>query len=181
MNAYVIKSWKASNQPVDTQQNLVYIQGRADGIVSWLLSLMKIDPTVQLSVSAEQVKFSASSLSGSAHRIIPIENICSTYYGYHKPWMQALAIAVFVSFAIIASRQAEYWLACLIGLVLAIAYYFLSKTLTLGFVENSGVVNTIAFKRSVIEGQNIDETSAAYVADLTQALIDNRKSSRRGV
>ena len=62
-----------------------------------------------------------------------------------------------------------------IGTIIGVIYYFLNKHLTVGFVEVSGVVNAIAFKRSVIEGQNIDENQAQAVIELTQQLIDARK------
>jgi hypothetical protein len=167
MNTYAITSWKASNQPVDDKKHLVSISGRAEGFFGWLLAKLKISPIVNIAISAEEIRFTEGSLQGSATRIIPLENVCSTYYGYNKPWREAVLIAIILGplFGI--------------GIILGIIYYYLNKSLVLGFVENSGVINAIGFKRSIIEGQNIDETSAAYVAELTQALIDNRKSPRK--
>jgi len=51
----------------------------------------------------------------------------------------------------------------MIGVVLALIYCFLNRTLTLGFVEASGFVNGIRFKRSVIENIDIDQTQAKTV------------------
>ncbi|MEJ1973534.1 MAG: hypothetical protein WDM96_14050 [Lacunisphaera sp.] len=167
MKSYAITSWKASNQAVDERKNLVSISGRAEGFFGWLLSKLKIGPIVSVAISADEVRFSQGSLQGSITRVIPLENICSTYYGYNKPWLEAVLIAVLLG-----------WIFG-IGIILAIIYYYLNKSLVLGFVEMSGGVHIIGFKRSIIEGQNIDETSAAYVTELTQALIDNRKSSRK--
>jgi hypothetical protein len=191
MKAYVITAWKASNQPVDADQNYVFIRGRAEGFISWLLAQLKISPTVTLAVSGEKAVFSEGSLSGTSHRILPLENVCSTYFGYRKPWREALvlgfvlATTLFYAFGTVLSSVSYGFSpgAAAVGMVLgvgiAILYYVLNKTLTLGFVENSGVVNAIAFKRSIIEGQNIDETNARYVAELTQALTDARITARQ--
>ena len=195
MKAYVITAWKASNQPVDADQNYVFIRGRAEGFISWLLAQLKISPTVTLAVSGEKAVFSEGSLSGTSHRILPLENVCSTYFGYRKPWREALvlglllATVLFYAFGTIFASRGSWGLssfssgAAAVGMVLGIGigilYYVLNKTLTLGFVENSGVVNAIAFKRSVIEGQNIDEANARYVTELTQALTDARITARQ--
>ena len=40
-----------------------------------------------------------------------------------------------------------------IAAVVALIYYSLNKTMTLGFVENSGLISAIQFKRSVIENK----------------------------
>ncbi len=162
--AYVIKSWKASDQPVDDSQNHIAISGRAEGLMGWLLAKVKISPTTSIAVSAKEIRFTQGSFAGSLTRVIPLENVCSTRYGYYKPWREVLIL--FVTIGPLFG----------IGIILAILYYFLNKSLTLGFVENSGVITYIAFKRSIIEGQNIDEANAAYVSELTQALIANSKS-----
>jgi len=192
MKAYVITAWKASNQPVDADQNYVFIRGRAEGFISWLLAQLKISPAVTLAISGEKVVISEGSLSGTSHRILPLENVCSTYFGYLKPWREALvlglllATVLFYAFGTIFASRGSWGFssgAAAVGVVLgvgvAILYYVLNKTLTLGFVENSGVVNAIAFKRSVIEGQNIDEANARYVTELTQALTDARITARQ--
>lgn len=194
MKSYVVTTWKANNQPVDEKQNYVHIRGRAVGFVSWILSLMKISPTVTIEISDARILLSEGSLSGSAHRVLPLENVCSTYYGYRKPIREALVLAVVlggVCFNVFAhwSNRSEFGygstnygmgvLGALLGIAIAVVYYIFNKKLTLGFVENSGVVNGIAFQGSMIDGQQVDEQSAKYVAELTQALVDERVSGRQ--
>jgi hypothetical protein len=164
MNPYVIKKWQVSETPVDEAQNHIVIEGRAGGFISWLLSLVEISPTVNLEISAERIRFAQGSLAGSSHRIIPLENISSTYYGYTKPWQEALIIGVLLGIPTFG-----------IGLIVGIVYYFLNKHMTVGFIEVSGVGNAIAFKRSVIEGVDIDEKQAQRIAELAQKLIDAKK------
>jgi hypothetical protein len=63
----------------------------------------------------------------------------------------------------------------LIGVAIALAYYFLNQTLTLGFIEDSGVPSAIQFKRSVIENLDIDEGQAKTVCIIVQKLIEAKR------
>ncbi len=72
MNAFVIKSWTASDQP-DTDGNYVNISGRAGGLVSWVLNLLGISPTVSLIVRDDRIIFQKGSLrEGSLNFITPL-------------------------------------------------------------------------------------------------------------
>ena len=86
MSSLVIRDWRAETKPVDSDGNFVLIIGRNGGLLAWLLSLIGVDPTTRLLVGMDRVEFTTSSLSGTETRLIPLECICSTYYGYHKPW-----------------------------------------------------------------------------------------------
>ena len=167
-NPYVITRWQISAEPIDEAKNYVVVEGRAGGLISWLLSLVQISPIVKMEINGDRILFNQGSLEGSKSRIIPLENISSTYYGYTKPWKESLILGVVLGALTFG-----------IGAIVGVIYYFLNKHLTVGFVEVSGVVNAISFKRSLIEGQNIDETQARTVAELTQQLIDARKRASR--
>lgn len=188
MQTLVLKSWKANAEPVDADGNFVSIVGRTSGLVAWFLSLIKIDPTTSLKISPERIEFSRTSLAGSDVRQIPLSSVCSTYYGYFKPWKSALAILVFF-LAIGGTWAADThgvqatmnFIFCLIaGLGLGLGYYFFNRSLTLGFVEFSGVGNGIRFKRSLIENLDINEAQAAYICQLTQAMIEERTKAKTG-
>jgi hypothetical protein len=178
--AYVIKSWQAGDHP-DTQNNFVTITGRNEGFISWLLALFRIEPTFSIVISESSLEISEVSLSGSIRRLIPLPNVCSTVYGYSKPWKKALVLGIFLTFMVHLAITANYprqvsfgtsFTAIMIGLIISLVYYFLNRTLTLGFVEHSGIVNAIEFKRSVIENKDINEAQAGYVCQVVQALID---------
>lgn len=178
----VIKEWKAANESVDADGNYVTITGRQGGLIAWLLALMKVDPITSIKVSPERVEFVTSSLSGTEHRMIPILSVCSTYFGYYKPWKSALAFFIVLSFiavqiAIIAKSGLGAFVAFMLGIVIALVYYYLSRTLTLGIVEHSGVVSGIKFKRSVIEGVEIDPKQGAYICKIVQFLIEARRAN----
>lgn len=177
MSGLVIKSWKADKTPIDEKGNHVMIVGREGGFFAWILSWMKVDPTTTLFVGPKRIEFSTASLAGTQSRLIPLKNVCSSYYGYHKPWKMALGIIILFSYigATIPDEGAWPFITLsLIGLIIALVYYFLNRKLTLGFVENSGVVIGIVFKRSVIENMEINESQAKYVCNLVQEIIENK-------
>ena len=176
----VITKWHAVNSPGEDGL-FVRISGRREGIVSWLLSVLGIDATTTLTVSSNRIEFEETSRSGKLKRLIPLSCVCSTVYGYNKPWKKALAIGFLVFIignALLASLFGEpgffsIALSLILGGACGFLYLFLNKHFTLGFIEDSGVMSAIQFKRSLIENQDINETQAGYVSQLVQALIEN--------
>ena len=67
------------------------------------------------------------------------------------------------------------------AIVIAAIYYALNKRMTIGLVEMSGVVNQIVFKRSVLEGINLDENSSSQASDVIQWLMDSARTGSGGV
>lgn len=144
------------------------IIGHAGGLISWFLALLKVDPTTLIRVSQGRAEFASASLSENEHRMIPIGSICSTYYGYHRPWKMALFIFLILfwfnipaGLTSLANNQAITFLGWLLGAIIAggvaRAYYYLNRTFTLSFIKHSGVISAIKFKRSVIENVDVNE------------------------
>jgi hypothetical protein len=187
MSALVIKAWRAEPKPIDAKNNFVSITGREGGLIAWILSLMRIDPSTTILVGLERIEFSSASLAGTESRLIPLQNVCSSYYGYHKPWKAAAWIVgafVFMGFSSISAVAeggtqgeaiASFLVTSAVGVVIALVYYFLNRTLTLGFVENSGVVSGIRFKRSVIENLDVNQEQAKAVCIIVQRLIEAKE------
>lgn len=161
--ALVIKKWYASNNP-NEKGNFVHLVGREAGLFAWLLSILGLDPTTEIEIKNDVIVFSSASLSGRTTRVIPMQSLTSAFYGYEKPWKEALFIGIFLT---------PFFF---IGLIAGPLYYFLNKKLAIGVVEASSWTGGFAFKRSVIEGQNIDETQAYKVIEIVRALIE-RKST----
>jgi len=155
----VIKEWYAGDVP-NNNGDFVHLVGRESGLLSWLLSLLKIDPISEIEVKDNLIKFTSSSLAGQEKRIIPLNSITSAYYGYEKPWKMALILTVLLTPIFF------------IGLIVGPLYYFLNKNLTVGVVEASGWVGVFSFKRSIIEGQNINEEEAYKVIEIIRTLIE---------
>ncbi len=157
----VIKKWYAGND-ANEDGNFVHLVGREAGLISWLLSLFKIDPTNEIEIKDNLLKFTSSSFAGQEKRIIPMKSITSAYYGYEKPWKMALLLGV------------VFMPVFFIGLIIGPLYYILNKSLTVGVVEASGWVGSFSFKRSIIEGQNINEEEAYEVIEIIRKLIEDK-------
>jgi hypothetical protein len=157
--ALVIKTWYVS-KTANQAGNYVHLVGRESGLFAWLLSVIGIDPTTEIEIKRNLIIFTKASLSGQQKRVIPMRSVCSAYYGYEKPWQTALVIGILL-FPIF-----------FLGVIAGPLYYFLNKELSVGVVETSSWVGGFAFKRSVIEGQNIDETKAYEVISVIRALIE---------
>ena len=67
------------------------------------------------------------------------------------------------------------------AIVIAAIYYAFNKRMSIGLVEMSGVVNQIVFKRSVLEGINLDEQSSSQASDVIQWLMDSARTGSGGV
>jgi len=169
MASYVIKSWKAQEQPIEGTDLFIKIEGRASGTLSWLLNLMSISPTVTLHVTSDKITFEEGSLGGSVIYHTPLENTCSTYYGYTKPWKMAIGLGLVIGLPTIMMLGIP-------GIIVGVLYYYLKKALTLGYTDIGGFQHAITFQRSVIEGQQIDETAAQKVCGIMQQLIDTRRT-----
>jgi hypothetical protein len=181
MTALVLKQWSVKDSPVDQAGNCIIISGRQGGSIAWFLSLVGIDPTTTIKVSSKRVEFKSSSLSGTSNRMIPLPGICSTYYGYYKPWKTALGILLVVILfwgLAIGTSTGKIIFGILISAAISLAYYFINRTLTFGFVENSGVISGIQFKRSVIENIDVNEQQARTACELTQAIIEKAPQDR---
>lgn len=174
MGTLVIKDWKAEAKPIDNKNNFINITGREGGLLSWLLALLRVDPTTNILIGVERVEFTGSSLAGTESRLIPLEGICSTYYGYHKPWKTAaVIIGIFSLLGVsLGGEIGPFVIMFAMGLGIGLLYYFLNRTLALGFVEVSGVVSGIRFKRSVIENLDVNQDQAKMVCLIVQRLIE---------
>lgn len=175
----VIKSWFAKDT-ANENGNYVHIVGRASGLISWILSLLKIDAVSEVEVQDDLIKFTQSSLSGREIRIIPLKSITSAFYAYEKPWKK---VATIISLSLAFMLMGMFGLAdgSLVGLgffgiVGGVIYYVLSKKLKVAVVDASGWTGSFAFKRSVIEGQNINEEQAYQVIEIIRTLIEKKTS-----
>ena len=164
----VIKKWYAS-ETVNEENNYVHLHGRASGLMSWILSKLSIDPTVELQISEGLIKYSTSSFSGTDLRLIPLKSISSISYSFEKPWKSALGIALLS----IGLGQFSIWLV-LVGLILSVVYYFFNKTLTIAANEASGYRASFSFSPSLIEDVDINETEAKRVVQIITQLLTKK-------
>jgi hypothetical protein len=161
---YVIKEWFASDTP-NEDGIYVHIKGRKAGLISFALSLVGINPIVSLVVDRENVRFMEGTWHGFQSYVTPIEKICSGNYGYAKPfWGTVIAVVIGVALLLPSLGVS------LILIVGAIVYYFFNKTTRIGLAYVSGNSNGFAFKRSIIEGENIDELAAGRIVSIIEMI-----------
>ena len=167
--ALVLKKWTV-NKTANENEDFIHLVGRQGGVISWFLSLFKIDPVSEVMVSGRLIKFNSTSLAGKEKKIIPMTSVSSVYCCYEKPWQKALLLTIVLLLPI--ATPYNYFGG--LGIIVGIVYYVLNKNLKVAIVESSGKVASFAFKRSVIEGQNIDENQAYEVIEIIRGLVENR-------
>lgn len=169
--ALVIKSWSIKSNP-SPGEPYVKVVARESGFWSFVFSLLGIDATTTLQVSSTRIEFERGSLSGFVRRLTLFGHISSTFYGRHKPWKTALAFfGICTSIGSAIHNGWGFLLFFLVGLLGGGLYYFLNRELMIGFVEDSGTTAVITFKRSVIEGQEIDEDQLQKLIAVIENLI----------
>jgi hypothetical protein len=191
---YVLKSWKfAGGRPVDETGCLVHFTGRSRGFVAWFLSLVGVDPTFSLRVYPTAVFLETSSVFGNERRMMPLRSLTAISGGLTRPLaaafvvlLIAMSIVPFVLGAGIAAvldalnsgREAVtvfYLIGLLIGAVVAVSiaifYYGYYKSITVQFVESSGITSGVVFMPSFIEGVKVDERAAWEVTSFVEGLL----------
>lgn len=178
--AYVISKWEVSDTGNLFDNNYISIKGRDSGALSWLFALIGIEPSVTISANANSIFFAKGSLGGFEKKVIPITNISSAYYGFTKPWKEALSIGfviflptIILSLNLIRQNILFGLFLMLLGPISGFLIYIFDKTIKLGFVESGGIINGIDFKPSFIEGKMLSEKEAHNAINVIQQLIDN--------
>lgn len=176
MASYVVKSWYA-DQRANPRGQYISIKGRASGVVSWVMSLIGISPTFSLECGCNNFVYEIGSWSGKRVTTIPLAKISSVYYGYTKPWKEALAIGIVGFFAgnlafAMTHSLATSAISTLMVWTLAVVYYALNKDLSIGVCETGGILSSVDFRRSVIEGIAVDEAAAERVHLIILALVE---------
>lgn len=172
--ALVIKSWSVKSNPASGEP-YVKVVARESGFWSFVFSLLGIDATTTFQVTGTRIEFEQGSLSGFIRRLTTFEHVCSTFYGRFKPWKTALGIFGFCLF--LGSAMQSGWALFaffVLGAVISGLYYVLNRQLTFGFTDAAGEVAAITFKRSVIEGQEINEEQLHKIIGVIENLIKHR-------
>lgn len=173
-SALVVKEAKI-DKSADCQVKIV---ARKAGLISWLLSLLGIDSTFTLLVYRDRLESEEGSLSGRINTTIPLVALDTFMSGFTKPvQLVVFAIVSFVAALGMFQNSAGFGvLLLLLAAVFAVLYY-LRKSLLLNFSTNGGGGIILIFKRSVIEGVNVNEALAKEVTDLVKENYINQAKS----
>ena len=154
----------ASDNPI------VDIEGRASGLIAWLLTVLGLDATTTLRITNREVSFRSSSLFGEIHQVAPLSSISSTHCGFFKP-IGYLIIGIVIALGGVVAGLSKHTggMAGLplivVGLVFIVAY-FLSKKLAISLETTGGMVMGLTFKRSVVENVAVDIQKALLAIQL---------------
>lgn len=170
----------------DPQDDGSYIEivGRPSGIVSWLFSLLKIEPNFSLKVFFEKIEFKSVSIFGYRTHVLPADSISHTFFGFEKPFFKALywfSIFFIPSVLIIEhGRSASSGFiflgifGILIGLTVAALIFILNKTMVIGVNMDGGSRFSLTMKRSVIENIDINENQLEKATEIILEIIKKR-------
>lgn len=151
----------------------VWIEARQPGIVSFLLTMVGLDPNSSLRVTRGSISFQNSSVFGMNQVSTPLANIGAFVGGYKKPFwalvFSGLMMLSGLSLAFTEDGGILFGLFAILALI-GLIYYYLQKTMFMGFETSGGGTYGFAFKASVLEGVGVDinrvEGTIAYVNSL---------------
>ena len=176
----VVKKWFAEATP---REDGAYVEvvARESGLISWLMALLTIDSKYGFRITVDRVYYETTSLFGYRRVIMPIASISSIYFGYSKPWKKALFwLLLFLALGYYAGEFGETaWALGLgvAGVVVAAIVFILNRELLIGVSEHNGGEYPLALKRSVIEGQEINEAALERITRIFAAVVDVHKGS----
>lgn len=166
-SALVVKEVKV--REMDNMQ--VKIVARKAGLTSWFLSLLGIDSTFTLWIYKDRIESMEGSLSGRIKTVVPLTALDTYTCGFTKPiqfFVFAAAAIVFAIFQCFGGVPGGFVFVTLMLAVCFFVAYFLMKCLLLSFTTNGGNGIVFLFKRSIIEGVNVDETFAERVGEIVK-------------
>jgi hypothetical protein len=183
----VLTDFRVDDNPA--AETAVEIVGRAAGIVSWILTLLRLQTETRLIVTRNEISIRQASLSGMQNIYIPLGKVTTTVCGYQRS-IVALGFAMYFSAEFLLSLLtgaigssdpaagagsalafAVAGLGAVANLVLAaiaILVYFLTKKI--GISIETTHARGVVFKRSVIENVSIDLPEALHAIQV----INNR-------
>jgi len=178
--AMVLKKFRINEDP--SARAAVEITGRASGLVSWVLTLLKVQPEIEFTVTSTEVTRRTASLSGIQYIYIPLEKITAAVCGYQRSIL-AFAIGVLFSLGFVynllsalfendrSQVGSDFGMAFMFLLFAGVAFaaYYLSKRIAISVesMHTHGVV----FKRSIIENVSVDMPEALRAISVINARI----------
>jgi len=178
MSTLVLKQFYL-NENTEGAADALHVIGRQAGIMSFLMSLAKIDPITEIKCNDERIQVIQSSFFGRQTIDIPIAAITGVLGGYKKPKGLLIAIAIVIilggSMSGAAQSLAPFMVALVISVILFI-FYILKKEMGL-YVQNGGdLLWGLSFNRSIIEGMTIDSEKVEKAISLINKKVLNFNS-----
>lgn len=149
---------------------IVAIEGRASGLIVWLLTILGLDATTTLTITNNDVSFRSSSLFGEMYQVAPLSCVSSTHCGFFKP-IGYLIIGILIALGGVVAGLGQHtvemaWLTLIVAGLVFIVAYFLSKKLAISLETTGGMLMGLKFKKSVIENVSVDIQKANVAIQL---------------
>ncbi|WP_139163983.1 hypothetical protein [Desulfoluna spongiiphila] len=157
MGALVLKKFHLNNE-AKNGEDCLHVIGRQGGVVAFLLSLMKIDPTTEIKCNDERVEVTQSSFFGRQTINIPLVAMTGVIGGFQKPKALFFAIiaVLFGGVSLSVEAGAGAAIASLVIAAVLAAIYVLKQEMALNVQNGGDTLWGLSFKRSVIENVTVD-------------------------
>lgn len=183
----VLKRFRLSQDPAAGA--VIEITGRVSGVVSWILTLLRVEPEFQFTATRDSVSIRRESLRGTQHTFVPLSAVTGTNCGYQRSIL-AFAFAVYFAFdcvsyllvGFLSNNRDEVGtnmglaFGFLILAGIAALIYFLSKKVGL-WIESSLHSHGLSFKRSVIENVSVELPQALRAIEILNSLVLNARTA----
>jgi hypothetical protein len=155
------------------------IQCRAQGLVSFILNLMKLEPNTTLVVSEGVISIEISSIKGKSKTMTPITQVAGFHGGYSKPIdviITGILCAVFFNIGdwLIYTLSDVYLGLSFFGLLIMLVCIFLyifSKKLYMGYETSGGETYMLEFKKGVLGSMSVDIDKVNHALDLVNGVL----------
>jgi len=146
----------------ENEDEFFRISGRASGILNWILSKCGINPITSLSCNKQAIKFEETAVRyGKKTLNIPLVAVTGVSSGVYKPF-GLLVLGVVIIFAGIVGAFSpagvtSFVSGLIIGVIFIVLYSLRKLMLFRIFAGGDKPLVSIYVKKSIIEGQDIDE------------------------
>jgi hypothetical protein len=165
------------------------IEGRRGGLISFLLTLLKLSPVTTFKCYNNRIEFTKSSLSGEQLVTIPLAAVTAILSGFAKPISYIVAGVVFILLAIIGPilnsasdglKVANGGIAITCGAISLLFFlvYILKKDMSISVQNGGDVTYGLVFKRSVVENIPVDIEKVKAAGRLINAMVLQATSQR---
>jgi hypothetical protein len=153
------------------------LEGRAPGLLSFVLNLMGVDPTLSLRCFADRVEVVEAGLGGREMVVIPLGKVTSIVGGHSRSVRRLVAAGLFsffgfsslVAAAIAGEGSTGAVIAAVFGLVVAaitLMTFFLSRSMVLA-VQNGGDKSFgLRFGQGVIAGVDVNPARVQQAVEM---------------
>ncbi len=173
-SSLILQEFRVDRMPARRAKKEVEIVGRLQGIIAFCLTLLGFSPITRFFIAGSELRCESSSLFGQRLQFIPLRSVSNVSAGVHKPFAALVFAGLLPFLGIYLVVALNSWLGfglCILGAVLLILTYVISKKFYLEIYSQGGPSIVLLFKPNVIEGVQIDAERALSVVTVIRDLV----------